>query len=95
MIDRRLSGRILYFASCGTLSAPAAELSGFVDHTGVKAVVGYTRSVDWEESAAFDFTLLPELLESADIRKLFTRLSNRHPYFVDGLGFRVATRSWA
>lgn len=95
MIDRRLSDRILYFASCGTLRASAPELSNFVDHIGAKAVVGYTKAVDLEESAAFDFTLLPELLGSVDIRKLFTRLSNRHPYFVDGLGLRVATRSWA
>jgi hypothetical protein len=37
---------------------------------------------------------LPELLDSVDIRKLYTRLYKRHPYFVDGLGLRLATASW-
>ncbi len=94
MAPERLVGRIVYFGSCATMAAADDDLSAFVQTTGAKAIVGYTRSVSWEESAAFDFPLLPELLDSIDIRKLHTRLRNRHPHFVDGLGLRLATASW-
>ncbi|MGY1592274.1 DUF6642 family protein [Geodermatophilus sp. SYSU D00708] len=90
----RLGGRVVYFGSCGTLAASDDELQEFVRTTGAHAIAGYTKSVDWAESAAFDFTLLPELLDSVDIRKLHTRLCKRHPHFVDGLGLRLATASW-
>ncbi len=94
MVERPLKDRVVYFGSCGTVAASDDELADFVARTGVRAVVGYVGSVSWGESAAFDLTLLPELLDSVDMRKMFTRLRNRHPYFVDGLGLRVATASW-
>ncbi|PRY39351.1 hypothetical protein LY71_12120 [Geodermatophilus tzadiensis] len=62
--------------------------------TGVRAVVGYTRQVYWHESAAFDLTLLPELLDDTDPKNVYGRLVKRHPYFVDGLGLRIATATW-
>ena len=73
----------------------SADRSEFVGVTGAKAIVGYTRDVDWAESAAFDFTLLPTLLDRVDMKKLFTHLRERHPYFVEGLGLRIATSRWA
>lgn len=94
-IKRPLTDRVLYFASCGTLDLPAEDLKTFVRETGAAAVVGYTTDVDWEESAAFDFTLLPELLSGASIKRTYARLANRHRYFTEGLGLRMATRSWA
>ncbi|MGY1709094.1 DUF6642 family protein [Geodermatophilus sp. SYSU D00758] len=94
MVPGRLTDRTVYFGSCGTLGASDDDLRAFVEVTGARAIAGYTKDVGWAESAAFDFTLLPELLDSVDIRKLHTRLCKRHPYFVDGLGLRLATRSW-
>lgn len=94
MVSGRLAGRVVYFGSCGTMAASEEELRDFVETTGADAIAGYTKSVYWEESAAFDFTLLPELLDSVDIRKLHTRLCKRHPYFVEELGLRLATTSW-
>ncbi len=94
MIPGRLADRVVYFGSCGTMAASEEELRDFVETTGAHAVAGYTKSVDWAESAAFDFTLLPELLDSVDIRKLHARLCKRHPHFADGLGLRLATATW-
>ncbi len=90
----RLTDRVVYFGSCETLAAADDDLLAFVEKTGATAAIGYTRQVDWEESAAFDFTLLPAVLESIDMRKLHARLAKRHPYFVDGLGLRIATATW-
>jgi hypothetical protein len=94
MVERPLTDRVVYFGSCETLGATDAQLAEFVARTGVRGVVGYTRQVGWSESAAFDLTLLPELLDSTDLRKLHTRLAKRHPHFVDGLGLRIATATW-
>ena len=94
MVPGRLADRVVYFGSCGTMAASEEELRDFVETTGAHAVAGYTKSVDWAGSAASDFTLLPELLDSVDIRKLHARLCKRHPYFADGLGLRLATATW-
>ena len=94
MVPGRLVDRVVYFGSCGTMAVADDDLRAFVRTTDARAIAGYTRSVYWEESAAFDFTLLPELLDCVDIRKLHTRLGKRHPHFVDGLVLRLATASW-
>ena len=51
--------------------------------------------MDWLETAAFDFILLPQLLDSVYVKPIFTRLSRDHARFVTGLGFRMATATWA
>lgn len=94
-VKRPLTDRVLYFASCGTLDLPASDLKRFVRETGAAGMVGYTRDVGWEESAAFDFTLLPALLNGAALKGTYEQLKAKHPHFVHGLGLRFATRSWA
>ncbi|MGY1771965.1 DUF6642 family protein [Blastococcus sp. SYSU D00813] len=94
LVPGKLAERVVYFGACETLAASDDDLLAFVETTGAKAVIGYTRQVRWEESAAFDFTLLPDVLESMDMRRLHARLAKRHPYFLDGLGLRIVTASW-
>ncbi|SNR82307.1 hypothetical protein [Blastococcus mobilis] len=94
LTPRPLADQGIYFGSCGTMAAPDDELRDFAARTGVWAIAGSTRAVDWAVSAAFDFTLLPELLDSIDVKKLYARLCKRHPYFVDTLGLRLATADW-
>lgn len=95
VVQRPLTGRVLYFGGCGTLAMAPEELTRFVRRTGARAIVGYTEDIDWEQSAAFDFTLLPGLLTAGSPRRLYAELVERHPYFVQSLGLRMATRSWA
>ncbi|MGY1690353.1 DUF6642 family protein [Geodermatophilus sp. SYSU D01105] len=92
--SRQLKNRIIYFGACETLGATDSQLKKFVERTGVKAIVGYTRQVSWAESAAFDFTLLPALLDDDDVWDVYTRLYKQHPHFVEGLGLRMATPDW-
>lgn len=95
IIGGRAEGRIIYFGSCATLQASDEELQTFCRQTGVRAVAGYTRRVGWLETAAFDFILLPQLLDAGYIKPIFTRLAKDHQRFVTGLGFRLATANWA
>jgi hypothetical protein len=95
IVGPNAEGRTLYFGSCETLAATDEDLQAFCKKTRVRAVVGYTRRVDWLETAAFDFILLPQLLDSMYVKPIFTRLSRDHARFVTGLGLRMATASWA
>ena len=95
MVRGRGGGRVLYFGSCRTLAASDEDLKFFCKSTGFKAVAGYTRDVDWLEAAAFDFILLPALLSATYIKPIFARLRKDHERFVVGLGFRLATPTWA
>ncbi|MHB8188612.1 MAG: hypothetical protein ACYDDU_21585 [Dermatophilaceae bacterium] len=87
--------RILYFGSCSTMSSPEVELRAFGKATGTKAIVEYTRPIDWLESAAFDCLLVPRLLDMKSMRPVFASLLKEHPKFVRRLGLRMATAQWA
>jgi hypothetical protein len=88
-------GRVIYFGSCQTLAASDEDLQRFCQVSGARAVVGYTRRIDWLESAAFDLILLPHLLDSEYMKPIYTRLCRDHPRFVEGLGLRMASSSWS
>ena len=94
ILGRGAEGRTIYFGSCGTLGQPEADLRRFCKQTGVRGLVGYTETVGWSESAAFDLLLLPELIRGAALKPMVARLSLHHPRFVEGLGLRVATSAW-
>jgi hypothetical protein len=93
-LGKKAAGKTLYFGSCLTMAAPDKELSSFVKQTGVRALVGYTKEVDWIQAAAFDFILLPMLLDRAYPRTVYTSLARDHAGFVRGLGFRLITKDF-
>jgi hypothetical protein len=93
-IDGRAAGRIIYFGSCRTLGAPDAVLSEFCRRTKALAVAGYTKEVDWKESAAFDLLLLSELLYAKEPKFAYQRLTRKYDKFTHGLGFRMITKDW-
>jgi len=95
VIDGRATGRTLYFGSCSTLNLPGQDLRRFCKATGARAVVGYSKDVDWLEAAAFDFLLLPELLSSKYVHPAYTRLLNKYDKQVDTLGLHIATAAWS
>jgi hypothetical protein len=90
-LGTRASGRTIYFGSCSTMAVPDKELRAFVRRTDVRAVLGYTKKVDWLESAAFDYILLPLLLDRTYTKTVYGTLARDHAGFVKGLGFRLAT----
>jgi hypothetical protein len=85
MIDGRAGGRTFYFGSCQTMKAADVDLRAFCRKTGARAIVGYTAMVDWTESAAFDFLLIPELLSSTQLKLVLPRLRKKHLWLVDSL----------
>ena len=65
MMTARAEGKRLYFGSCSILRASDARLLDFLDATGASMICGYTRDVDWVESAAFE-TVALQILANGD-----------------------------
>jgi Family of unknown function (DUF6642) len=85
-IDGKCTGRRLYFGSCSVLGASDQALQEFLHQTGAELICGYTKEVDWAESAAFDTVLLAALAHGTQ-RALLTR-----PHWqavTTHLGFRI------
>lgn len=94
VLGKRAAGRTLYFGSCSTMAASDADLTDFVRTTDVKAILGYTKRVGWLETAAFDFILLPLLLQASYSKTIYSSLLRDHRRFVHGLGFRLVTKDF-
>lgn len=97
MVDGRGEDKVLYLGSCSVLTGQERHISEplrtFCKDTGFKSLVGYTKSVDWLEAAAFDFLLLPQLLNGRHTNTLADRLQAKHGKLVQNLGLRIATRA--
>jgi hypothetical protein len=58
LLANRCKGRIIYFGACDTMGVHGSNLNRFLKKTGALAVCGYTKTVDWIRSAAFDLLVL-------------------------------------
>lgn len=82
----KAAGRLIYFGSCSVMSDRVA-VANFQAQTGAKAVCGYTRDVDWVESAAFDLLLLTSLLSGRRIDARINHVRTHYPDLTKALGF--------
>ena len=95
-INGRARGRILYFDSCETLEIPDEEIESLRRATRARAVVGYTKPVDFLESAAFQLLLIDCLSTFGKSPSRAKRqLLTNYPNLVQGLGLKFvhATRA--
>lgn len=83
----------VYFGSCLTLFHEK-DVRSFVDKTGVQAVLGYRKAVDWLEAAAYEVILLSEMANHEGTpRAFFKRLTTRHGELASLLKFVVGTKT--
>jgi hypothetical protein len=62
MIGPGCSGRIVHFGACSTLGIDIRRITRFLRHTGVTAVTGFQKDVDFLRSATFELLLLAAVL---------------------------------
>jgi hypothetical protein len=101
-VAEQLAGRCqdkrLYFGSCSVLKASDAVLQDFLDVSGAAMVCGYTREVDWVDSAAFETVLLDVLANGALVNAAEKRMgSGPWRELAAYLGFRIVYangRTW-
>lgn len=88
----KLRGRLVYFGSCDVMKAET-ELQAFRSNTKAGAILGYTKQVDWIESASFDMMVL-SILQSVSFTKhgyggVDRRLQERSDTLYKKLGFKI------
>lgn len=99
-LEERLAGacrgRIIHFASCGTLAVHGNRLNRFLERTGALAVSGYRSDVDWIQSAAFELVLLSALQFNTFTRQGLTaalrRVMKDAGSLARGLEYRMVMR---
>ena len=90
---RGSSGKILYFGSCSVLRVPSRELDAFCDLCGSPCIIGFTRDVEWLESAALDLILLDAIARRRDPSGVRQWLVREFRGLADRLGLRVCCAS--
>ncbi|GAB3138937.1 hypothetical protein GCM10027290_07200 [Micromonospora sonneratiae] len=94
----RCEGKLLYFGSCSVLRASDARLQDFLAETGAALICGFSREVDWVESAAFETVLLDVLANGQRLNAAEMRMGSAHwAPLASYLGFRIVYangRTW-
>ena len=80
-------GKIVHFGSCHVLDVDRSRIAAFRRKTGARLVSGYSRDVNWVESAALDMLLLSYLADERTDERAVKRLRRRNPVLVEELGF--------
>jgi len=84
------SGRTIYFGSCSVLDLPRRQIERFRRKTDARCVAGYTRDIDWFESAAFDLLLFEALTRYQRIDAVDRWLRAQYGGLIRGIGFRMS-----
>jgi len=63
----RCGGRSLYFGSCSVLRASDRVLKEFLHETKAAMLCGFTKAIDWVESAAFETVVLNALVNGGRV----------------------------
>jgi hypothetical protein len=87
-----LRGRLVHLGSCGTMYTDKRNLRRFLVATGVNAVTGYRKEVDWLKSAAFE-TLLFDILIRSQSGRVLQKVNAEARGLAKELGFRIVLRS--
>lgn len=94
MLHGKCAGKTIYLGSCSTLSVPDDVLRDFCRKTNARAIVGYTRTVEWVESVAFELILLSELAHRTNMKPAYDAIVKKHRGMASRLGFRMAHADW-
>ena len=96
-LDGHCTGRVIHFGTCATLRVHGNHLNKFLHQTCALAVCGYTKTVDWFESTAFDLLVLGGLQDASfqqarSMQKFKCTLKEQAPGLMQSMGFRIAVR---
>ncbi len=94
LIGGRAQGKILHFGSCRVMAATDEELQTFCRSTGVRAITGYTKDIEWLESSAFELLLIPDVIHAVKLKSSYDRMFRIYPDLAKRLGFRMSHATW-
>ena len=91
-LDGRAKNTTVYFGTCSTVDVPAKRLDKFLTKSGAKAVCGFTKDVDWLESAAFELLIIEALTRYRRMDAAENWLRKEYLSTVRRLGFKMRRR---
>ena len=91
-IDGRADRRVVFFDSCKTLKVRDTRIKKFLSDTGAKAVIGYTKDVEWIASAAFELMIFEAFCYRTQMRAVKNMLWTNYPGMVKKLGMKFEYR---
>jgi hypothetical protein len=81
---------VVHFGSCGTVDVSQSRLAKFTTSTQVLLVAGYTKDVDWMESAAMDLLFLDRLQDYKDMSRMWSALTKKGESLMKATGLKIA-----
>lgn len=88
-LEGQCRGRIVHFCACSVMRLGDKRLQEFRQRTGAKAVMGYTKNVDWAESMAFEILLYSALANFSRFGDAMNRLDRIAGTLREHLGFKL------
>ncbi len=86
----RCEGKRLYFGSCSALRASDTTLAEFLRETKAAMICGFTKEIDWIESASFETVVLNNLVNGTRVDSVERLMKTaRWAPLAQHLGFRV------
>jgi hypothetical protein len=86
MASGRLEGCLVHFGSCWT-ALDDDQLYNFLTQTGAALVTGYTKAVDWIDSASMDLLILDWAKEYANAKSLIDKIADTYAGLMKETGF--------
>ena len=86
IIDGQGKDRIIYLGSCDTLGIGQEEIKEFKRKTKGMAIIGYEKTVDWIESAAFEMLLFDLMTWYKTMSVVESRLKSDYQSLSEKLG---------
>ena len=93
IMKNRFDGWVLHFGSCSTLRVSESEIKRFMDSTGVSLVCGYTKVINWIDSAALDLLLFRGLQNYKYPKSFVNYVERTYPDLVKLNGFRAVHKA--
>ena len=88
MMGEKFGDWVVHFGSCRTLGS-SRQMADFVEQTGVALATGYTKNVDWAESAALDLLLFQKLQSHQSLKVAWRNVENNYGDLVEITGLRA------
>ena len=93
-LEGSCEGRVVHLGTCSTVGVHGRDLTKFLTRTRARAVSGFTKDVDWLQSAAFEMLMLGRLQEASfrradSMRKFDEDLKKTAPGLYKHLGYRM------
>ena len=86
LMDNKFDGWIVHFGACGVFKRKK-DLAQFVENTKVTLATGYTKTVGWVESAAFELLLFQAFQSYQNPKSACKGILNKYRDLVKQTGF--------